>query len=99
MGSSNQYINIKYQVNIIINRLIPISVSSKIQDITSLPTYNNTIPSVLGTRNDIMKQGGVSLSHGGFILPSSLISLKVLALHFQLDYGALLEVGPLSCQV
>ena len=80
----------KYQDNIIINRLMPISVRSKIQYITSLSTYNNTVPSVLGTWNDIMKQGGVSLSHGGFILPSSLISLKVLPLHFQLDYGALL---------
>ena len=68
---------------------MPISVRSKIQDITTLPAYNNIIPSFLGTRNDIMKQSRVSLSHGGFILPSSLISLKVIPLHFQLDYGAL----------
>ena len=39
-----------------------------------------------------MKQGGVILSHGGFILPSSLISFEVLPLHFQLDYGALPEL-------
>ena len=71
---------------------MPISVKSKIQDITSLPASNNTIPHVLGTQNEIMKQGGVSLSHGGLILPSSLNSLKVIPLHFQLDYGALLEL-------
>ena len=71
------------------NRLMPISVRSEIQDITSLPAYYNTVPGVLGTLNDIMKQGGVILSHGGLSLPGSLIYLKVLPLHFQLDYNTL----------
>ena len=39
-----------------------------------------------------MKQGGEILSHGGFILLSSLIDLKVLPFHFQQDYGALPEL-------
>jgi len=39
-----------------------------------------------------MKEGGVILSHGGFILPSSLIGFDVLPLHFQLDYVALPEL-------
>ena len=39
-------------------------------------------PSVLGTRNEIMKQGGVSLFHGGFIVPCGLISPKLISLHF-----------------
>ena len=34
VGSSTQYIKIKHQDNIIINRLMPLSVRSKIQDIT-----------------------------------------------------------------
>ena len=68
---------------------MPKSVWFKIWDITSLPTENKIVPSVLGTQNDIMKQGRVILSHGGFILPNSLIILKVLPLHFQLDYGVL----------
>ena len=71
--SLTQYIKIKYQGNIIINALMPISVRSKIQDITSIPAQNNRVPGVLGTHNEIMKQGRVSLSHGGFILPSSLL--------------------------
>ena len=92
MWSLNQYIKIKHQGNIIINGLMPISVRSEMQDITSLLAYNNTVPGVLGTQNEIMKQGGVRLSHGGFILPSSLIGFEVLPLHFQLDYSALLEL-------
>ena len=68
---------------------MPISVRSKIQDITSLPAYYNIVPSFLGTLNDIMKQYRVSLSHGGLILLGSLIYLKVLPLHIQLDYSAL----------
>ena len=67
---------------------MPISVRSKIQDITSLPAEKNIVPSILGTQNDIMKQGGVILSQCGFILPSILIFLKLLPLKFQLDYGA-----------
>ena len=39
-----------------------------------------------------MKQYGVRLYHGGFIIPSSLIILEVIPLHFQLDYGVLLEL-------
>ena len=69
--------------------LMPISFRSKFWDITSLPTERNTIPSVLGTRNEIMKQGRIILSRGGFILPSNLIGFKVLPFQFQLDYGVL----------
>ena len=36
VGSLTQYIKINHQDNIIINRLVPISIRSKIQDITSL---------------------------------------------------------------
>ena len=72
--------------------LIPISVRSKIKDIASLPAENNTVPCVLGTQNEIMKQGEVGLTHGGFILLSRLIGLKILLLHFQLDYGVLLKL-------
>ena len=39
-------------------------------------------PGVPGTRNDIMKKGGVSLFHGGFILPCGLIGPKVFPLKF-----------------
>ena len=46
-------------------------------------------PGVLGTRNEIMKQGGVSLFHYGFIIPCGLLMPKVLPLHFQLDNGLL----------
>ena len=74
------------------NRHMPISVRSKIWDITSLPAYNKTVSSLLGTQNDIMKQGGVALSHGVLVLPSSVVSLKVLLLHSQLDHGALLKL-------
>ena len=74
-----------FNIIIMINRLIPINGRSKIQDITSLPAQYSTVPGVLGTLDDIMKQGGVSLSHGGLILPGSLIYLNVLPLHFQLD--------------
>ena len=73
-----------------INRIMPINGRSKIWDITSLPSLYNTILGVLGTLNDIMKQGGVILSHGGLILPGSLIYLKVIPLHFQLECSALL---------
>ena len=71
---------------------MPISVMYKIWDITFFPSYKNTIPGVLGTQNDIMKQDGVSLSHGGLVLLSSLTNLKVLPLQFQLDYSALQEL-------
>ena len=37
VGSWTQYIKIKYQDNIIINKLMPISVRLEIRDITSLP--------------------------------------------------------------
>ena len=72
--------------------LIPISVRPKIWDITSLPTYNNTVLGVLGTKNEIIKQVRVRLSHGSYILPSSLIGFELLPLHFQLNYDALPEI-------
>ena len=78
-----------------VNRIMPINGRSKIQDITSLPTYYNTITGVLGTLNDIMKQGGVSLSHGCLILPGSLIYLKVLSIGLQCTSEAAL----LSCPI
>ena len=68
---------------------IPISVRSKIEYITSLLALKNIVSGVLGTRDEVMKQGGISLSDCGFILPSNLIDLKVSPLHFQLDYGVL----------
>ena len=77
---------------VMINRLMPINGRSKIQDITSLLTQYNTTPGVLQTLNDIMKQGRVSLYHGGLILPSSFINLTVIPMHFQLDHGALLKL-------
>ena len=42
--------------------------------------------------NEIMKQGRVILSHGGFILPSILISLEIIPFQFQMDYGVLPEL-------
>ena len=46
------------------------------------PYLEQHCPNVLGTRNEIKKQGGVSLFHGGFILPCGLIGPKVFPLHF-----------------
>ena len=53
------------------------------------PCLKQNCRSVLGTRNEAMKQGGVSLFHGGFILPCGLIGPKVLPLHFQLENSLL----------
>ena len=72
-----------------VNSIMPINGRSKIRDITSLPAYYNIVLGVLGTLSDIMKQGGVRLSHGDLILPGSLIYLKVLPLHFQLDHSVI----------
>ena len=72
--------------------LIPISASSNFGYYIPPGLEKHTIPAVLGNKNDIMKQGWVSLSHGGFIFPSSLIGFKVLPFHFQLYYGALPEL-------
>ena len=47
---------------------------------------------VLGTRNEIMKQGRVSLFHDGFILPCGLLGPNVLPLEFQLDNSSLPEL-------
>ena len=83
---------IKNQIKIIINGDYSHKCQVKIQDITSLPSQNNTVPGILGTHNKIMKKGGVIISHGCFILPSSLIGLKLLPLHLQLEYSALPEM-------
>jgi len=46
------------------------------------PLLEQHCPDVLGTRNELMKQVGVSLFHGVFILPCDLLGPKVLLLHF-----------------
>ena len=83
VGSLTQYIKIKHHGNIIINGAHAHKCYVKNLGYYIPPRLEQ--PGVLGTQNEIMKQGGVSLSHGGFILPTSLISFKVLPLHFQLD--------------
>ena len=51
MGSLTQYIKINHQDNIIINRLMPISVRSKIRDITFVFKKLVTMPTQVVNEN------------------------------------------------